>query len=196
MRIVLFGGAFDPPHLGHQQIAASLLQSNLADEVWFVPVKIHSFVKNMTSPEHRLAMLKLIQLPKTRIELYELDQTETNYTFNTLDGLAAKYSEHQFSWVIGSDNLAKFHLWGDKTGRDFQELLAAYPFYVYPRHGFPFQPIYRGMTPLPNLPEVAVSSTQVRQFIATGRSLAGFVSPVVANYIQAQGLYLEPTSTK
>lgn len=191
MRIVLFGGAFDPPHLGHQQIAAHLVESNLADEVWFVPVKIHSFAKDMTVSDHRLAMLQLIQIPKTKIETYELAQTDTNFTFNTLDGVAAKYPEHEFSWVIGSDNLAKFHLWGDKTGRDFKQLLASYKFYVYPRHGFAFEPLYPGMIALENFPEVEVSSTQVRQLVAEVKSLTGFVTPAVADYIKINQLYLD-----
>jgi nicotinate-nucleotide adenylyltransferase len=194
MRIVLFGGAFDPPHLGHQQVAAGLLEANLADQVWFVPVKTHSFAKTMTAPEHRLKMLQLIQLANTKIETYELDQTEINYTFNTLDALAIKYPDHTFSWVIGSDNLAKFHLWGDRTGRNFQQLLNNYQFFVYPRHGFPFEPLYSGMIPLRDFPEVTVSSTQVRQMVAQGQSLTGFVAPLVANYIQTQGLYLESIS--
>jgi len=191
MRIVLFGGAFDPPHLGHLQVAAGLVKAKLADEVWFVPVKIHSFAKNMTQSDHRLAMLKLVLPPQTRVEMYELDQTEVNYTFNTLDALAEKYPEHDFSWVIGSDNLPKFHLWGDKTGRDFKQLLASYKFFVYPRHGFGFEPVYAGMMPLKDFPEVTVSSTQVRQLVAEKKSLAGFVSPAVANYIQANQLYLD-----
>jgi len=191
MRIVLFGGAFDPPHLGHVEVAAELVKAKLADEVWFVPVKIHSFAKNMTQSDHRLAMLKLALPLQTKIETYELSQTEVNYTFNTLDAMAAKYPEHEFSWVIGSDNLVKFHLWGDKTGRDFKQLLASYKFYVYPRHGFVFEPIYPGMVPLKDFPEVTVSSTQVRRLVAEGKSLAGFVTPAVANYIQVNKLYLD-----
>src|SRR5689334_22148241 len=108
MKICLFGGAFDPPHLGHQRIAAEIIAQNLADEVWFVPVKTHSFGKPMTDPQQRLAMLQLIQLPHTKIETYELEQTGVNYTFNTLEALAKRYPEHEFSWVIGSDNLEKF----------------------------------------------------------------------------------------
>lgn len=195
MKVVLFGGAFDPPHLGHQQIAAGLVKSGIADEVWFVPVKIHSFAKNMSQVEHRLAMLKLILIPGVKIETYELEQSDVNYTFNTLDALAAKYPEHDFSWVIGSDNLEKFHLWGDKTGRNYRQLLDAYNFYVYPRQGHPFKPLYPGMLPLPDLPKVTVSSTQVRDLVARGENLTSFVTEAVAHYIQANGLYSQSLSS-
>ncbi len=189
MKICVFGGAFDPPHLGHQTVATEIIARKLADEVWFVPTKIHSFGKVMTAPEHRLAMLALIQTPQTKIETYELEQSGVSYTFNTLEALAKKYPEHQFSWVIGSDNLAKFHTWGDAWGRDYQQLLAAFPFYVYPRHGFPFEPLYPGMTALKELPEITVSSTEVRERIAQNQSLAGFVQPAVADYINSHQLY-------
>ncbi|HCC84763.1 MAG TPA: nicotinate (nicotinamide) nucleotide adenylyltransferase [Candidatus Pacebacteria bacterium] len=189
MNIILFGGAFDPPHLGHQQIAANLLAENLADEVWFVPVKQHSFAKQLSLPIHRLKLLQLQLLPKTKIELYEQEQVGINYTYNTLDALSARYSEHKFSWVIGSDNLAKFYLWGDASGRNYQALLKSYPFYVYPRHGFRFEPLHPGMISLPHFPEIEVSSTQVRARIAAGQTLTGFVTPAVADYIRDHQLY-------
>ena len=189
MKVCLFGGAFDPPHLGHQTVAAELITRGYADEVWFVPTKIHSFGKVMTAPEHRLAMLALIQTPQTKIETYELEQSGVSYTFNTLEALAEKYPEHQFSWVIGSDNLAKFHTWGDAQGRDYQQLLAAFPFYIYPRHGSAFEPLYPGMTALRELPEITVSSTQVRSLVAKNQSLTGFVQPAVADYINSHQLY-------
>jgi nicotinate-nucleotide adenylyltransferase len=189
MKICLFGGAFDPPHLGHQTVAAELIARGLADQIWFVPTKIHSFGKVMTDEQHRLALLQLIQTQQTRIETYELEQAGVSYSFNTLEALAKKHPEHQFSWVIGSDNLAKFHEWGDAQGRNYQQLLAAFPFYVYPRHGFPFDPLYPGMTALKELPEITVSSTQVRERVVQNQSLTGFVDPAVANYINKHQLY-------
>lgn len=189
MKICLFGGAFDPPHLGHQTVAAELIKRTFADEVWFVPTKIHSFGKLMTAADKRVAMLSLIQLPQTRIETFELEQTGVSYTFTTLEAMAKKYPEHHFSWVIGSDNLAQFHQWGDGSGREYSQLLAAFPFYVYPRQGFPFQPLYPGMTALRDLPEITVSSTEVRRRVAANQNLAGIVSPAVANYINSHQLY-------
>ncbi len=189
MKILLFGGAFDPPHLGHQSIAKNAIAQNLADEVWFVPVRQHSFQKNLSSPAHRLAMLQLILVPGSRIETYEMETTGVNYTFNTLDALTLKYPEHQFSWIIGSDNLASFHKWGDSKGRNYLQLLATYPFYVYPREGSAFHPLYDGMTPLPSMPEVTVSSTQVRTLVAAGKSITELVPSEIAQYIEQNQLY-------
>jgi len=60
MQIALFGGTFDPPHLGHYQVVKELLQRQVTDAVWFVPVKNHPFAKKMTAANHRLAMLEIL----------------------------------------------------------------------------------------------------------------------------------------
>jgi nicotinate-nucleotide adenylyltransferase len=191
MHIVVFGGAFDPPHLGHQAIAENVVSQGIADEVWFVPVREHSFLKRLSPPEHRLAMLKSLLPAHCRIETYELESEGINYSFNTLDALHQEYPQHQFSWIIGSDNLAKFHTWGDAHGRSYKELLASYRFYVYPREGHAFEPLYEGMVPLPNMPVVTVSSTQVRAAIESGQPYQHLVTPAIANYIAKQHLYTE-----
>lgn len=189
MKVILFGGAFDPPHVGHLSVVQNVLAQHVADEVWYVPVRQHSFQKVMSAPADRLAMLQLLLTPGCRIETYELETTGVNYTFNTLDALSAKYPEHQFSWLIGSDNLASFHKWGDAYGRDFRQLLATYPFYVYPRAGSPFEPLYAGMTPLKGMPVVTVSSTEVRKAIATGQPIDDLVPTAIVQYIQKHSLY-------
>jgi nicotinate-nucleotide adenylyltransferase len=183
MKVILFGGAFDPPHLGHQSVAQNVLSQKLADELWYVPVRQHSFQKEMSSPADRLAMLQLLLSPGCRIETYELETTGVNYTFNTLDALSAKYPQHQFAWLIGSDNLASFHKWGDAHGRDFRQLLATYRFYVYPRAGYPYEPLYDGMIALENMPMVTVSSTQVRAAIMAGLPIDDLVPPAIVRYM-------------
>ena len=57
MKIMIFGGSFNPPHLGHQQIVNSILEAGLSDQVWYLPVGKHDFSKKMISPKQRLAML-------------------------------------------------------------------------------------------------------------------------------------------
>ena len=61
MKIALFGGGFDPPHLGHQFITQTLLERQIVEEVWYVPVKQHPFGKQVSADQHRVAMLKLIK---------------------------------------------------------------------------------------------------------------------------------------
>jgi nicotinate-nucleotide adenylyltransferase len=157
-----------------------------------VPVKEHPFAKKMSSARHRLAMLKLIvDSRKVRIEEYELEKEGVSFSRDTLDFLSAKYSEHTFSWVIGSDNLPDFHKWVDGQGRGYRDLLAHYRFYVYPRKNFPLEPLHDNMVALTKLSKVAVSSTEVRERVRTNRPITQLVDPLVAEYIQAHRLYVE-----
>lgn len=185
MNISLFGGAFDPPHNGHTQVTHALLAENIADEVWYLPVKNHHFGKKMSDINHRLAMLQLIvNHPRIRIELYETRQEGINYTYQTMKALASENPQHNFSFVIGSDNLGGYHRWLEKHPQ-----LLEFPFYVYPREGFSFEPLYPNMTALKGFQTVKVSSTEIRDRVQKGQSITGLVDPKVEQYIIEQKLY-------
>ncbi|MEO8581984.1 MAG: nicotinate (nicotinamide) nucleotide adenylyltransferase [Patescibacteria group bacterium] len=184
MQICLFGGAFDPPHLGHQLVAKSLLGHKICDEVWFVPLKQHPFGKEVEVNGHRVEMLKMILEPQMRIEGFELEHSGKSFSIDTLNTLSSRYPQIKFSWVIGSDNLLKFNRW-----KDFQDMLSRFTVYVYPRKGFVFEPMLDGMIKLDNFPEVTVSSTEVRAKIVAGQSITGLVDERVEQYIKENGLY-------
>lgn len=184
MKVTLFGAAFDPPHLGHQKIVSTLLEQNLAEEVWLLPVKDHAFGKEMISEKHRLAMLQTLVKPKVRIETYELDQTTASITFNTLRALRAKYPEHEFSFLIGADNLARFHEWDD-----YLIMLQEFAFFIYPRAGYELKPLYPGMEVLTGVKEIDVSSTQIKEWVRQGKSIKTLVSSTVGEYIRQHKLY-------
>ncbi|HYD34683.1 MAG TPA: nicotinate (nicotinamide) nucleotide adenylyltransferase [Vitreimonas sp.] len=197
MQIVLFGGSFDPPHLGHFQVTEQLLDQKVADEVWYVPVKQHHFGKQMNAVEHRLAMLDEVvaahqeQWPEqVKIEPYELQQEGINYTYDTLEFVSQRSPEHTFSFVIGSDNLAGFHRW-----LAVHEMLLKYRFYVYPREGFPMEPLYENMVPLNTFPSVRVSSTEIRERLSSFQSISELVLPAVDQYIRDHQLYVSSPST-
>lgn len=199
MRITLFGAAFDPPHLGHQQIGVSLIRENLTDAVWLVPVKEHPFGKRLAPVDDRLAMVNLLadsirqaingesELNSeqiVRVETFELDEPGISYTFRTLTTLAEQYSQDQFSFVIGSDNLATFHQWDQ-----YEALLAQFSVFVYPRHGFQFEPLYAGMIPMDQMTEVNISSTQIREKLKRGESIVEMVPASIGEYIKDRQLY-------
>lgn len=184
MQITLFGGTFDPPHLGHSTIASALIEKKYADEVWFLPVGEHAFEKKFSSWEHRVRMLELVTAPNIKVEHYEIRHLGMSITFNTLNGLAAQHPEHTFSFVIGSDNLARFHEW-----HHYQEMLAKYQFFVYPRAGFALEPLYPNMKVVEGVQPVQVSSTEVRDRVTLGKPILDLVKPAVARYIQENKLY-------
>jgi nicotinate-nucleotide adenylyltransferase len=98
--------------------------------------------------------------------------------------LQKTYPEHQFSFVIGSDNLGGYHRWLEQHPR-----LLEFPFYVYPREGFTFEPLYSNMTPLTGMKTVTISSTEIRTMLQRGEAITGLVDPEVERYIEEHQLY-------
>ncbi len=201
MKVLVFGGTFNPPHLGHQLMIEQVLSKPLPDgssveQVWILPVGKHSFAKQFVDQKHRLAMLELMiesliaknpsLADKVLVETYELERAEESQTFTTLEALAKKHPDKKFSFLIGSDNLAQFHLW-----HHHEVMLSKYPFYIYPRMGFPLQPLRIGMIALNDFPQMAISSTAVRQAFAEKSSLKGLLDDKVIAYIKANRLFIE-----
>ena len=166
MNIIIFGGSFDPPHLGHMAVAQSVLETEHADELWYVPCFKHPFDKNLTASEHRVAMLRLIATTRIRINTFEVDRGSVSYTVDTLRHFQHEFTEHTFSFVIGSDQVADFPKW-----KDYQDLLKNWKRIVYPREKYP------------------LSSTQVRERIKAGKPITDLVAPDVERYIMEHKLY-------
>lgn len=185
MRVALFGGSFDPPHLGHQQVVQAVIDQHLFDQVWYVPVGNHDFGKQLALAADRVAMLELIAQPHTRIETYELEHPGTSYTHQTITALQETYPEHEFSWIIGSDQLASLYKWGCALETAcFPDLLEQTLFYVYPRTGYAMELPYSQLKPLTQVDQTGISSTEIRARTKAGQSIAGLVDPQVAQYIK------------
>ena len=194
MNIVLFGGTFDPPHRTHQQMVATLLERGMFDQVWYVPVAVHDkdFIKkHMSSVEQRLAMLELVLRPQTKIDLYEIESGRESFTHRTLRELRDKHPEHTFSWIMGSDQLEKLHLWRcDLDKACFPQVLDEFDYYVYPRKGFPLDLPYKKLKVIEDVEPMPDSSTLIRQKMRSGGSISGLVIKEVEEYIKLNKLYL------
>lgn len=183
MKIGLLGGAFNPPHLGHLMIARQVLDFTDTDEVWFLPSYGQIPPKPVADVTHRLAMTKLLLFPRTHVSTLEIDHQLNGDTINLLPFLS---KAHEFRFVIGSDQLPTFHLWGR-----WQELLSAMPFIVFPRYGYPNEPVYPNMSIVgsPLLVGSNISSTKIRERVRKGLSIDQFVPEQIAGYISTHGLY-------
>jgi nicotinate-nucleotide adenylyltransferase len=183
MKIALLGGAFNPPHLGHLLIAQQVLDFTGVDEVWFLPNFGQIPPKPVETLAHRLAMTNMLHLPKTRISTLEIDHELDGDTINLLPHLPP---EHEFSFIIGSDQLPTFHLWGQ-----WETLLAKMPFWVFPRYGYPNEPLYPNMKLISHKALVGsnISSTKIRERIRAGLSIDTFVPEEVSLYIKKHALY-------
>lgn len=185
MKIVLFGGAFNPPHIGHLLIAQQTLDFTDADEVWFLPnYGQHPSKPDVASFEHRLAVTKLLVLPKTRVSTIEMDHKLDGNTINLLPHLP---KEHEYVFLIGSDQLPVFHLWGK-----WHELLKQLPFLVFPRAGFPTRPLYENMRVVAHdlLIITDLSATKIRARLKKGLPIDQFVPKEVVTYIKDHKLYI------
>lgn len=194
MNIAVFGGTFDPPHRAHTTLVATVLDQQLFDQVWYVPVYRHQelFAKDtMSSAQHRLAMLQLVQTYQTKIETYEIDQQQPSHTHTTLRALEKKYPQHTFSFLMGSDQLPSLHKWNcERDTRCFPEAANEFDYYVYPREEYPLQPLpFDNLKPITSVQPMDDSSTRVREAVLHGKSIDDLVSQPVADYIEKHNLY-------
>ena len=181
MRVALFGGSFNPPHVAHQLAALYVLETAPVDALWFVPAFEHAFGKPLVAFEDRLAMCELAAAalgPRVRVSDVEREIGGRSLTLRTVRRLTELHPEHAFSLVIGSDLLGDVSSW---YGAD--ELVRTIPFVVVGRSG---------AGPAAKAPAIAmpdVSSTAVRAALAAGQPVDALVPRAVLDYILRKGLY-------
>src|SRR6185369_9653220 len=113
MKIAVLGGSFDPPHLGHLFIASQVKELLHMDEVWLMPLYQKTkqdkiFHKSITDTNHRLAMTKFLKNAFIKVSDFEIKNNPSSYTLITLQKLQETYPEHEFYWILGSDQLEGF----------------------------------------------------------------------------------------
>ena len=111
MNLFFFGGTFNPPHMGHYEIAKKCLK--LADKVLVIPNNLSPENKLLeTDAFHRLEMLKIL-FKKTDIiiDKFEIDSERKNYTIHTVNYLVNKYKKYKITMVLGLDQLRNFNNW-------------------------------------------------------------------------------------
>ena len=114
-RIGIFGGSFDPPHLGHLWIAEAVLESLELDEILWIPAAISPLKPDgpVASNEQRRQMIDLAVsgCEKFRVDDRELTRGDVSYTVDTLDELRAEYPRADLFLIMGSDSLASIRKW-------------------------------------------------------------------------------------
>lgn len=177
--VALFGGSFNPPHIGHVLAVAYLLSATEVDGVWVVPVFNHAFGKDLAGYDQRRAMCELAfgWLPGVRILDIERELGGESRTLFTVEALRERHPAVQLRLAIGSDVLDDLPQW-----HRFDRIAELAPPIVLGRAGHPHPD-----APVAVLPEV--SSTEVREAARAGEPLAGKVSRDVEAFIVAQGLY-------
>ena len=178
MRVAIFGGSFNPPHVAHQMAALYVLETAPVDELWLVPAVRHAFGKALAPFADRLAMCERAAAalgPRARVSAIERELGEESRTLRTIRRLQQDHPGHSFSLVIGADLLGEVPSW--LGGAELQRTV---PFIVVGRGGFSAE------APV-TLP--AVSSRQVRAALAAGQDVSALVPRAVLDYISAHNLY-------
>jgi nicotinate-nucleotide adenylyltransferase len=193
-RIIVFGGSFDPPHLGHL-LHAGCAADALHARVLFVPVGSQPLKPDAAREEaaHRATMTELAITGDPRFVLHraDLDRPGPHYTVDMLRLIGGEFPGAALHLLMGADSLASFGRWRDPAG-----ILAQSRITVVPRSGHddtlaepPDIPYLREKLDIIDAPHVDISSTLVAARVRAGRSIRYFVPPAVEAYIRENKLY-------
>lgn len=193
-RIGVFGGAFDPPHLGHIALARAAVEQLKLDELRVFPTGQAWHKARALSPAaHRLAMAQLAfgDVPHAVVDGRELQRQGPTYTVDTLRELRAECPDATFLLVIGADQAESLHSWRDtaEIARLATISIAARARPISAAAPFDASRLPPGLREPVELPPLPVSSTEIRQLAAAGGDVLHLVPPSVARYIDRHHLY-------
>jgi nicotinate-nucleotide adenylyltransferase len=194
----VFGGAFDPPHNAHVTLAQTALRELELDSLHVIPTgQAWHKARTLTTPEHRLAMTQLAFAGMKRVQVddREIQRTGPTFTIDTLQALQAENPGAQLYLVMGADQFAAFRQW-----HQWQEIMQIAIICIAARARINWsegqfdtlkQPENRLLTL--QMPEMAVSATQIRQLVAGGLGendgMSDLLPDAVASYIAKHQLY-------
>jgi len=191
MKVGVFGGTFDPPHIGHLIVAEHVREHLGLGKILFVPASIppHKGMKETAEPHHRLEMLQISVKGNRFFDIsdIELQRGGVSYTVDTLRQLQSASPNDALFFLLGMDMLIEFHTW-----RSQQEILDLAEVVVLTRPDFRMPELDRSLQrriTMCRVSEIGVSSSEIRRRVKEGRSIHYMVVPAVEAYIQRHRLY-------
>lgn len=191
MNIGIYGGTFDPPHSGHLIVAEHVAAALGLDKIFFIPSfrSPHKQQGESGAPEHRLAMTRLAVSGNPRFECLEIEiiKPEISFTVTTLETLKIQHPADSFTLLIGMDNYQTFHRW-----KEPKRILELAMLAVMNRPGYPRQVnevIGTEHTAFVDVPEIGISSSEIRARIRSGHSIRYLVPDPVMEYLETHSLY-------
>ena len=201
MRIGLFGGTFDPPHLGHLILAERCREDAGLDEVWFLVSyrPPHKTGQPLTRFEHRCEMTTLATTgqPLFKVEPIEKELPPPSYTAETLAELRCRHPTDEFALIVGADSLADLPQWYEPRRVLEQAAVVAVPRpgvetwtadRLAAAVGLPREAVRLTVV---DGPLVEVASRDLRQRVAGGKSIRFLVPRAVEEYVREKALYRE-----
>jgi nicotinate-nucleotide adenylyltransferase len=200
MRVGVFGGTFDPVHLGHLILAEQCREQAALDQVLFVPAALppHKQEQMLTPFERRVEMLSVAISghPAFRIEELEKDRAGPSYTVDTLTQLQQARPGDELCFILGSDNLHDLPLWYQP-----RRILELATLLVVARTDWPTfseQELKQSLQladdfplryQIVEAPLITIASRDIRRRIAEGRSVRYMIPRAVEAYVEDKGLY-------
>ena len=191
MKIGLYFGTFNPIHIGHLIIANHLVEYSDLESVWFVVTPLNPLKdkKTLLADHHRLEMVRraIEGYEKFQASDIEFKLPQPNYTVHTLAYLGEKFPQHEFSLIMGSDNLQNFHKW-----KNYAFILENYELYVYPR--ITQETTQNELENHPHVhhvkaPIIEISATEIRKGIQAKKNIRPLVPENVWQYLDEMNFY-------
>jgi nicotinate-nucleotide adenylyltransferase len=189
-QVALFGGSFNPPHVGHLLAAAYVRAVAPVDVVLLMPAFLHPFGKKLAPFEDRLALCAALASQLSGVEVTDVESrvADGGRTIRTVEYLRSEYPHDRYSLVVGADIVSEWHRWFE-----FERLATLARPIVIGRMGYtPTAPTtgpLAGALFLWDVPMPAVSSTDVRNRLAKGSPVEHLVPRAVLHEVRARGLY-------
>ncbi len=195
--LAVFGGTFNPFHIGHEQMLKAVCELDWVDKVLIIPSKIppHKQVDFLASDEHRLNMCRLIaeKYPKVTVSDIEISRTGKSYTVDTVSSLNEIYPDYKLALCIGGDMIASFTAW-----KEYRKILSLAELIAFMRVGTENEDFNSSIDGLISegarisvmSTEVTdISSTLIRDHINNRASCEAYIPEQVLNYIYENKVY-------
>jgi nicotinate-nucleotide adenylyltransferase len=202
MRIALYGGTFDPVHIGHLEIARRVSRVFEIEKVVFIPAQVapHKIGRPVTEPIHRYAMLALATQadPQLVVSTFELDAPDRRYTVDTVEHFQRELGDSsELFFIMGADSWSEITTW-----RDWERLLTMINHIVVTRPGFESSKSHVDelgeRVVFTDAVMMDISATNIRRIASEGRyeDLAGLLPGPVLEYIRKYQIYRELNEAK
>jgi len=191
MKICLFGGTFDPPHIGHLLIAQTIYEAENFDKILFIPAYTPPHKNGVTSMKHRIEMVKIAISDNPNFEYSDVDivRKGISYTIDSIIDIKRKYelTDDEIYFLIGSDSLIDFKNW-----KNPKEILDECNVIVAIRPGFrpsdiPYWILQR--VHFANIPRFELSSSKIRSRWVKDLTIRYMVTLPIWEYINKNSLY-------